>query len=48
MLEAARLSRWAIERIDNPALIPREISSRSLKLKTLAERRRARGAMPPV
>src|SRR5687768_9789372 len=47
MVEGARPSRRAIARSDSPAASPREISSRSPKLKTRGERVRGGGAIPP-
>jgi len=37
----------AISRIDDPEAMPREISSRSARVRTRRERRRAMGGMPP-
>ena len=48
ILEAERLSLRAIERSEHCATRPREISSRSAKLKVRGERRRAPGEIPPV
>src|SRR5688500_4736211 len=47
MVEGARPSRRAIARSDSPAASPREISSRSPKLKTRGERVRGDWAIPP-
>lgn len=46
-VEGARFSAAAIVRIDRPAAIPREISSRSTRLSAHGARRRGIGAMPP-
>jgi hypothetical protein len=43
----ARLSERAIARADSPAMVPREISSRSLNANARTERRRRRGRIPP-
>jgi len=46
-VEMARCKPLAMARNVQPAAIPREISSHSLKLSTLEERLRRAGAMPP-
>ena len=46
--EGARFKLLAMPRTVSPAAMPREISSRSARLSTLAERRRTAGAIPPV
>ncbi len=46
-VDAARSRPMAISRIDEPAAMPREISSRSAKLSARRERARATGAIPP-
>ena len=43
----ARLRERAIARAESPAMVPREISSRSLNANARAERRRGRGRIPP-
>jgi len=47
-VDAARPRTLAIDRIDSPATIEREISSRSARLSALAARRRSGGRIPPV
>jgi hypothetical protein len=46
-VEGARFSAAAIVRIDRPAAIPRETSSRSMRLSVRGARRRGVGAIPP-
>lgn len=48
MVDGARPSRAAVERIDSPATIAREISSRSAKVNAVVARRRPAGRNPPV
>lgn len=48
MVEGARPSEEAIERIECPATIAREIFSRSDKVSANLERRRGAGRIPPV
>jgi len=47
-VEAERPRRAAMRRIDCPAAIPREISSRSSSTSAAGQRRRATGAIPPL
>jgi len=47
-LAAARRNAAAIDRIESPATMPREISSRSDRLKANVDRCRRAGRMPPV
>jgi hypothetical protein len=47
MVDAARLSEAAIDRIEHPSTTPREISSRSLSVNAEWERCRSRGRIPP-
>ena len=47
-VEGERPKPAAIPRIDRPAAIPREISSRSSSTSTAEPRRRAAGAIPPL
>src|ERR1700685_2201887 len=46
-VEAARFIRLAISRIDESEAIPREISSRSARVRARGDRRRAAGRIPP-
>jgi hypothetical protein len=46
-VEAARSRRLAISRMDEPEAIPREMSSRSARVRASRERRRALGGIPP-
>src|SRR6266849_1259004 len=46
-VEAARSKRLAISRIDEPEAIPREMSSRSARVRARRERQRAAGGIPP-
>src|SRR5580693_6724245 len=46
-VEAARSRCLAISRIDEPEAIPREMSSRSVRVRASRERRRALGGIPP-
>src|SRR5271154_3609222 len=46
-VEAARFIRLAISRIDESETIPREISSRSARVRARGDRRRAAGRIPP-
>src|ERR1700722_207306 len=46
-VEAARFIRLAISRIDESEAIPREISSRSARVRARGDRRRAAGPIPP-
>ena len=46
-VEAARFIRLAVSRIDESEAIPREISSRSARVRARGDRRRAAGRIPP-
>ena len=46
-VETARFIRLAVSRIDEPEAIPREISSRSARVRARRDRRRAAGRIPP-
>src|SRR5271170_2555279 len=46
-VEAARFIRLAISRIDESEAIPREISSRSARVRARGDRQRAAGQIPP-
>src|ERR1700734_412311 len=46
-VEAARFIRLAISRMDESEAIPREISSRSARVRARGDRRRAAGPIPP-
>jgi hypothetical protein len=48
MVEAARPSRLATERIDSPVVIERDISSRSASVSASLDRQRGAGRIPPV
>jgi hypothetical protein len=48
IVEGARQSSAAIDRIELPATTPREISSRSIKVNADLERCRSVGLIPPV
>jgi hypothetical protein len=48
MVDGARPRINAIERIENPAAMAREISSRSASVSAIEERHRSGGRMPPV
>ena len=48
MVDDARPSRVAMERIDSPDTIAREISSRSANVSAIAARDRCAGRNPPV
>src|SRR5689334_11159907 len=48
MLEGARPKRRATDRIESPPAMPREISSRSNKLRLRIDRLRSLGASPPL
>lgn len=47
-VETERPNCWAIRRKDRPAAIPREIVSRSARVKCRLDRERGRGAIPPL
>ena len=47
-VDSARRSGRAIERIEQPAITPRDISSHSDNVSASRDRRRGRGRMPPV
>jgi hypothetical protein len=46
-VEAARFKRLAVSRIGVPEAIPRDISSRSARVRVRRERRRVAGGIPP-